>query len=94
MRLIHDLRRNSTKGQGRIKERLVLPRIRDVLHGALDLQKACINGEGVVLDFSAKLVPIGSKLAQIGPDLAKADPKLGARSKSAEVGLKRGERQG
>lgn len=36
-RLIHDLRRNGVNGQVRVQERLVLPRLRDVVGDALDL---------------------------------------------------------
>ena len=54
MRLIHDLRRNGTNARVTFQERLVLPRLKDLVAGIMDLFQAKHQGEGMdllTLDF-------------------------------------------
>ena len=54
MRLIHDLRRNGTNARVTFQERLVLPRLKDLVAGIVDLFQAKGQGEGMdllTLDF-------------------------------------------
>ena len=54
MRLIHDLRRNGTNARVTFQERLVLPRLKDLVAGIMDLFQANYQGEGMdllTLDF-------------------------------------------
>ena len=54
MRLIHDLRRNGTNARVTFQERLVLPRLKDLVAGIVNLFQAKHQGEGthlLTLDF-------------------------------------------
>ena len=54
VRLIHDMRRNGTNSKVIFHERLVLPRLKDVIQGVMELLKDKANDEGIdllTLDF-------------------------------------------
>ena len=54
MRLIHDMRRNGTNSKVIFHERLVLPRLKDVIQGVMEFVKGKANEEGIdflSLDF-------------------------------------------
>ena len=54
VRLIHDMRRNGTNSKVTFHERLVLPRLKDVIQGVMELLKGKANDEGIdllTLDF-------------------------------------------
>ena len=54
VRLIHDMRRNGTNSKVTFKERLVLPRVKDIIEGVMELLERKNNREGVeflTLDF-------------------------------------------
>ena len=49
VRLIHDLRRNGTNARVTFRERLVLPRVKDLISGIMELLQKQSSGEGVEL---------------------------------------------
>lgn len=49
IRLVHDLRRSGINETITVHERLVLPRLRDVIEDAMNLYEACLEGETVCL---------------------------------------------
>ena len=54
VRLIHDMRRNDTNSKVSFQERLVLPRVKDIVGGIMELLEDKDNNEGVeflTLDF-------------------------------------------
>ena len=54
VRLIHDMRRNGTNSKVTFEERIVLPRVRDIIEGVMELLEHKNNNEGVeflTLDF-------------------------------------------
>ena len=54
VRLIHDMRRNGTNSKVTFEERIVLPRVKDIIEGVMELLERKNNNEGVeflTLDF-------------------------------------------
>ena len=54
VRLIHDMRRNGTNSKVTFEERLVLPRVKDIIEGVMELLERKNNHEGaefLTLDF-------------------------------------------
>ena len=54
VRLIHDMRRNGTNSKVTFEERIVLPRVKDIIEGVMELLEGKNNNEGIeflTLDF-------------------------------------------
>ena len=63
MRLIHDLRRNGTNARVTFQERLVLPRLKNLKAGIMDLFQAKHQREGVGLPRRFQAVACGPNRA-------------------------------